>query len=670
MAVLQMQRISICALKENRKAILEKLQTLGIMEIDTSVLQEEDLEKMDTSKSRQVFEKQAVLADQALEVLAVYAPEKGSLFSSLEGKPLIGQPEYWHSIEEKGQILQEARRLTGWSRELTECQAAVVKLESQVESLQPWMALDIPMTGCKTAQTVSFVGTMPGVLTEEAIRQAVGEEQEELEAYEIQILYTDRDNTYLAVVAMTGEAQLLEEALRRRGFSRPSNLIGKIPREEVAGCEKEIQDLKTRMEKIKGCIAEKADMRRELQEVSDYYRVRSQKYEVLGQLPQSQHTFFISGYVPVEAVPLLKEKIGDVYDCRIDVEEIPEDEESPVLLHNGPISSSTEGILASFGLPQKGEIDPTRIMSAFYIFLFGMMLSDAGYGLVIFLGCLWALKKFPRMGDTMKQTLRLFMYCGVSTIVWGILFGGFFGDAVDVISGVFFGHEVSIPPLWFAPLNDPMKLLLFSLGIGLIHLFTGLFLKGYTSIKNGDIMGAVIDSGCWFLFLIGLILLLIPSSIFAGIAGTQIVFPGFVNTLAKVITIVGALGLLLFSARDKKNPGLRIALGAYELYGVTSWLSDVLSYSRLLALGLATGVIAQVINQIGSMGGRSIIGVILFILVFLVGHTLSLAINLLGAYVHTNRLQYVEFFGKFYNGGGRLFSPFKENTKYVDVKED
>lgn len=670
MAVLQMQRISICALKENRKAILEKLQALGVMEIDTSVLQEEDLQKMDTSKSRQVFEKQAVLADQALEVLATYAPEKTSMLSSLEGKPLIGKPEYFHSIEQKGQILQEAKKLTGWSREIAECQANIQKLENQVETLTPWLALDIPMTGSSTARTVCFVGTMPGILTEDAVRQAVKEQNEELEAYEVQILYTDRDTTYLSVVALKTEAARLEEELRRHGFSRPSWLTGKTPALEKEGYENEIKRLTEKVQELKDNIKASSGVRRELQEISDYYRIRADKYEVLGELPQSRHTFFISGYVPSESIGLLKEKIGDVYDCRIDVEDIPEEEEAPVLLHNGPVSASTEGILASFGLPKKGEMDPTKIMSAFYIFLFGMMLSDAGYGLVIFLGCLWALKKYPRMGEGMKKTLQLFMYCGFSTIVWGILFGGFFGDVVNVVSRVFFGHEVGIPPLWFAPLNDPMKLLLFSLGVGLVHLFTGLFLKGYMSIKNGDVMGAVIDTGCWFLFLVGLLLMLIPSSIFAGIAGTQITFPPAVNLLAKVITIVGALGLLLFSARDKKNQGLRLALGAYELYGVTSWLSDVLSYSRLLALGLATGVIAQVINQIGSMGGRSIIGAVLFIVVFLVGHTLSLAINLLGAYVHTNRLQYVEFFGKFYEGGGRPFSPFRENTKYVDIKED
>ena len=124
------------------------------------------------------------------------------------------------------------------------------------------------------------------------------------------------------------------------------------------------------------------------------------------------------------------------------------------------------------------------------------------------------------------------------------------------------------------------------------------------------------------------------------------------------------------SGRRKKNPALRIALGLYDIYGITSWLSDILSYSRLLALGLATGVIAQVVNSMASMMGGGILGAVFFIIVFIIGHTLNIAINLLGAYVHTNRLQYVEFFGKFYEGGGRPFEPFKQNTKYIRIKED
>ena len=122
------------------------------------------------------------------------------------------------------------------------------------------------------------------------------------------------------------------------------------------------------------------------------------------------------------------------------------------------------------------------------------------------------------------------------------------------------------------------------------------------------------------------------------------------------------------SGRSKKNPGLRLALGLYDIYNLTGWLSDLLSYSRLLALGLATGVIAQVINQMGSMAGDGVFGAIVFAIVFVVGHLFNLAINMLGAYVHTCRLQYVEFFGKFYEGGGSPFRPFRENTKYVDIK--
>lgn len=274
------------------------------------------------------------------------------------------------------------------------------------------------------------------------------------------------------------------------------------------------------------------------------------------------------------------------------------------------------------------------------------------------------------MSESMSKSLRMFMYCGISTLVWGILFGGYFGDVVDVVSGVFFGHEVSIPALWFIPLNDPMRLLIFSMLLGMIHLFTGLGIKGYMCIRDKRYLDFFCDVVLWYLLLIGLILMLLPSSLFYSISQMTIVFPPALQTLSKGLAIIGAVGILLMSGRSSKNPGLRIALGAYDLYNITGWLSDVLSYSRLLALGLATGVIASVVNQMGSMAGKGIFGAIVFIIVFIIGHVFNLAINLLGAYVHTNRLQYVEFFGKFYEGGGREFHPLRADTKYVDIKEE
>lgn len=215
-----------------------------------------------------------------------------------------------------------------------------------------------------------------------------------------------------------------------------------------------------------------------------------------------------------------------------------------------------------------------------------------------------------------------------------------------------------------------MKLLIYSMAFGLVHLFVGLGIKGYMLLKDGKVLDFFCDVILWYVFLAGLLMMLIPSDIFASIAQTKIVFPPIVNTLAKALAIIGALGLLLMSGRANKNPVLRIALGAYDIYNITGWLSDVLSYSRLLALGLATGVIASVVNQMGSMFGKGVVGAIGFVIVFLVGHTLNLAINLLGAYVHTNRLQFVEFFGKFYEGGGKPFEPFESDTKYVDIKEE
>jgi V/A-type H+-transporting ATPase subunit I len=308
-------------------------------------------------------------------------------------------------------------------------------------------------------------------------------------------------------------------------------------------------------------------------------------------------------------------------------------------------------------------------MSFFYVFFFGLMLSDAAYGLVMTIACAVLLWKYKRMDEGMHKQLKLFMFCGMSTTFWGIMFGGYFGDVITVVAETFFHKTVTVPALWFVPLENPMRLLIWCLGFGIVHLFVGLAIKGYEELRDGKKLDFFCDVVLWYAFLIGLLLMLIPSEIFRSISQIEVTFPQAVNVLAKVLAGGGALGLVLMSGRDHKNPLLRLALGLYDVYGVTSWLSDVLSYSRLLALGLATGVIASVVNQMGSMAGGGIVGAVLFIIVFLIGHSMNMAINILGAYVHTNRLQFVEFFGKFYDGGGRPLEPFEQDTKYVEVKE-
>lgn len=670
MAVLQMQKFYICALKKDRKAILELLQTAGVTQITQAAEEDEIFKKSDTMSYRQIFDKNALTADQALEILQEYVPEKKSLLSSLEGKELA-EAEKLKEIEENAQaILEDARSIQALNKQIAEDKAGIVKLETQIESLVPWMNLDVPMRCPGTEKTSVLVGTMSGLFTLDQLYQIAAEKAPEIGGLDIQIVGGDKDQTCIAAVCLKRDENLLEDALRSAGFARPSQMVSEIPSEYVKELQEQIDKLKSDIEATERKLKVYENSRDNLRLLSDYFRIRAQKYEVLGTLLQSRKTFIITGYVPKAAAPGLEKKLTGRFELAFEAEDVPEDETAPVALKNSTFTSCAEGITASFGLPAKGEIDPTAIMSVCYIFLFGLMLSDAAYGLIVFLACFWALKRFPRMGENLQKSLRLFMYCGISTLFWGIMFGGYFGDVVNVVSKTFFGTEVEIPALWFVPLKDPMRMLLYSMIFGVIHMFLGLGIKGYMYLREGKYVDFVCDVVFWCMMLVGLVMILVPTELFASIVQVHVTFPPAVNLLAKVLAIGGAVGILLMSGRSSKNPVLRVALGAYDLYNITGWLSDVLSYSRLLALGLATGVIAQVVNQMGSMFGSGVIGAILFIIIFIIGHLFNLAINLLGAYVHTCRLQYVEFFGKFYEGGGQEFVPFKQNTKYVDIKED
>lgn len=670
MAVLQMQRMSICALKKDRKAILEKIQSMGIMEINHVLDEDEDFRRMDTANARSSFEKAANSADRALEILNEYAPVKTSMLSSLEGKKLVDAKVHEEVIRKREELLKLVSRIQVLDKEKAENKAEILKLENRIESLVPWLSLDIPMNATGTKKTSVILGSIPGQADISGIYEILADATPEVEAADAYVISSGQDMTCIAVICLKQEEQSIEEALRSRGFSRIAQNSAKTPAGETEELRQEIKEKENRISQIEQEVIRLAEQREEIYLLADYYRVRAEKYEVLGEIPQSANTFVLSGYVPHRDVEKVKRVLESKYDCAIDVEELKEEEEAPVLLKNNKFSASAEGVLESFGLPKKGEIDPTAIMSVFYVFLFGLMLSDAAYGAIVSIACGVLILKFPRMSEGMKKSIQLFFWCGLSTLFWGIMFGGYFGDVINVVSRTFFGHEVGIKALWFVPLNNPMKLLIYSMVFGLIHLFTGLGIKGYMCIRDKKYVDFLCDVVLWYVFLFGLILLLIPTDIFASIAQVQITFPPVVNAIAKWASILGAVGIVLMSGRANKNFGLRIALGAYDLYNVTGWLSDVLSYSRLLALGLATGVIAQVVNQMGSMGGKSVFGVILFVIVFIIGHVFNIAINLLGAYVHTNRLQYVEFFGKFYEGGGRAFHPFRENTKYADVKEE
>ena len=603
------------------------------------------------------------------ELLGKYDDSKKPLLN-LENDVIT--PEEFREIEKnRRQYYSQAKDVLELEKSIFESKATITRKQNKIATLSPWSKLDIPLNSEKTKTTKILIGTFPDIISEERLAEIISEGLGDDIPVTSEILYSENQITNVCVVAYNSVADQVEENMRSCGFSKLPFLSHRIPVKVIEKRENDIKieekNIEEAEEKIKGFV----DMIPKFKIAADYFRTRSEKYRVLGTLPQSNKVFFLQGWVEAAQAESISKLLEEKYGAVVEIDQ--DDEAAPIKLHNNHFSEASEGVLESYGLPTHGRVDPTFVMSLFYVFFFGMMLSDAGYGIIMALGCAIVLLKFPRMASGTNKMLRLFFWCGLSTTFWGFMFGGFFGDAIDVIAHTFFGVPETtqvLKPLWFAPLENPMRLLIWCMLFGMIHLYAGLGMKGYEYLKNKDIVGFISDVLAWYMFVTGLVLMLLPTQIFASIAQMEFNFPDWLGILSKVITIAGMAIIILMSGRANKNWGLRIALGAYDIYGVTGWLSDVLSYSRLLALGLATGVIASVINSMAIMQGKTVIGVIVFILVFIVGHTLNIAINLLGAYVHTNRLQYVEFFGKFYDAGGEPFRPFKTNNKYIEIKED
>lgn len=661
MAVMKMKRVNICALRKNRKRILEALQHMGVMEIE--VVRNDSTDRIETAPQKAVFERREREAEQALEILDEYAPVKKGMLDSLNGKREIKKPDIDKVVNGSENIMNICTSVRQSKESISGAQGRIMSIKSELEALQPWLPCDIPMNIEGTHKTDIFFGTVPAAVTDKSLDEAVKDCKAHYE-----LVSQDKNTKYLMLVSVKEDSDKLNAKMRKLGFAKPAVMVRGTPAEHLNRLMSEWEKLNSRINELTKKIQDCAQRRGDIEAVADYYSIRAEKYGVLGTLMHTKKTFFVTGYVPEKYADELRRIMEEKFDAAAEVTDCGDD--APAELENSEFAASFEPVLESYGLPKRNEIDPSAIMGAFYVFLFGLMLSDAAYGLIISAVCFFVLKKFSGMSDSMRKSLRMFMYCGLSTLFWGVMFGGYFGDVVTVVAKTFFNKDIEIPALWFVPLRDPMRLLMYSMLFGLIHLFTGLGIKGYMYLRDKDVKGFICDVLSWFMLLIGLLLMLMQSSIYASLAGSSLALGGAASAAAKLMAAAGALIILLTAGRSSKNIGKRLAKGAYSLYDITSWLSDLLSYSRLLALGLATGVIAQVVNQMGSMAGNGIFGAVVFVIVFIVGHLFNLAINLLGAYVHTNRLQYVEFFGKFYEGGGRKFNPFRENTDFIKIKED
>ena len=373
MAVVEMQKISICAHRSNRKAILETLQSLGKMQIVTDDLDDPELLKMDTADARARFEKNADLADQALSILDMYVPEKSGLLSSFAGKTLIERKTYDRIIDTQTDIMGEAREIIRNEKAISECKGNILRDENQIEALVPWMKLNVPMSFNGTRKTAAFIGTVSGVCDEAALYAQIREKAPEADALSVSVLSSENDSTNVFVLCLKQDSEEVEAALRAAGFARPSQAVSGVPAKEAEKCAADIEKQKAEIAGLEEEIKAKAPVREDLRIVADYYRTRAEKYRLLGNIPQSKNVFFLEGWVPADSADRVEKLLSTKYGAVVEKEQKQEEETEPTLLHNNRYSENYEPVLESYGLPKHGRVDPTFLMSVFYVFFFGMI---------------------------------------------------------------------------------------------------------------------------------------------------------------------------------------------------------------------------------------------------------------------------------------------------------
>lgn len=587
----------------------------------------------------------------ALETLERYSTAKKPLFAT---RRAVKKAEFAATLSGREQIGKDIDQVMELSEELHGLRDSINKRQAELSSLNPWIEYDIPLEVKETGRTVIDLGVVPSAADMDSLMQKISEERDAVDVREIG---RDRDLIYLVSIALKEEQEEVLNVLKQFGYTPVtfSEMTG-LAAENRERITREISEAEESCRQVEGKIAELDPLKFGIQCVHDQLVIDRDREKAKSNLLRTDRTFSLEGWIPEGAVQTVS-GILDKFECFYDYRDPQEEEDVPVLVQNSSIVQPFEAITEMYSLPDYRGFDPTKLFSFFYAMFFGIMLSDAGYGIVIAIACFIVLKKFALEGMTFKM-IKMFFYCGLSTVFWGALFGGWFGDFFQVAAKVMFNKEIVIEPLWFNPVNDPTRLLIWSLVFGVIHLFLGMGINAYMLIKRGRWLDAVFDIFSWYLVILGAAMWLAGGSI-----SQALVKPGM------IMAIVGAAILLLTGGRDKKGLG-KIIGGFGALYNITSYISDILSYSRLLALGLATGVIATVVNTMGSLAGSGIIGSIILLVVFVFGHTFNLAINALGAFVHSSRLQYIEFFGKFYEDGGEAFEPFRKNTKYVKLVND
>lgn len=671
MAIAKINKIEVIGLSEQRDAFLHLLQLLGIVQMIAA--SDSDFNPVQAI----VSDAEILEIEEATSFIASFQ-EQSNIFKGMVAlKPVIHKEQLKEIINDFDyrQMLKELADLRSHLKNLDHHQE---RLQQEYLLLTPWKKLSIPLD--QLHPTISC-GVLLGSIRSSEFPVLLEDLEKENLSFFCEVIQQDKVHSYVNIFYLQEEFERVEAILKNRHFNFTT--LGRhsgTAQQRLLEISREIMVLDDQIQDAKIKIAQLAKGKFKLMVVYDYLSNIQKRQGADKNLGHRQFTFSLAGWIKQRDIKILeKESANKFKDLAIFICEPSPDAEVPVDLENPRLIQPFEFITKIYGFPKYSEVDPTPYLAPFFFLYFGFCVSDVGYGFILALISWWVLKKF-KMGPQGSKFFRLFFYCGISTILIGALTGGWFGNLFDLMAE---GNKVFLPLKRFKdsliildPMKEPTKLLGIALSFGIIQVWFGNIIAAIGNIKNKRYLDIWYDQVTMLVFLFGL-------------TGLGLIFLKLLDNshagIFRISALLGAVSLIATQGRSEKGWGSKLFYGIYNLYNALSgYLSDILSYSRLWALGLVTGVMASTINLISIQFSQIFTSIVPFlskvafikvllsslilIVIFVGGHSVSFLMNLLGAFVHPVRLQFVEFFSKFFKTSGRAFKPFKVETKYINIQ--
>lgn len=647
MAIVNMKKFKLFIFDGDRAKLIDKFQKFNYVHIDESRFDadfsEDDFTRPRSSEDLIEIDDKIKRSKEDIDLLLQFKDKENPLKAMKEGVEDI-------SLEELAAraLAFPFEKIDGEIKALVEAKdknnSKIQNIDSKIGELKPWEDLSSSLDGLNNMGSVNiYTGTVSS--------NHAGEFESEFIKNDLAYLdrvSKDKNFYYYLMIVENSVDEKIKSLFSSYGFT-PINIKadGKV-KDKIESYERDKEFLYEKNKNIE------EDLKTYLKYLEDfkfsYEFYRNEKIKIMSERKflKTTELDLIEGYVPSDKLEGFENEVKKVCgeNYYLNAEDANRDSEKvPILLKNNSFVSPFELMTEMYSMPRYNEIDPTPFFAPFYFIFAGIMVGDFGYGLLVFLGTLFALKKF-KLTEKKRRFIKFFNYLSISTIIFGLVFGSFFGGIIEL-------------PALIDPAEDSTLLVILSLILGGIHIFFALGIKAYMNIRDGKPKDALYDVGFWYMAVLGAIGFIL-SKFLPQVADFGKVF--------LVVMVLGMIGIVATGGREEKSTGAKIGWGIYSLYGISSYLGDFVSYLRLMALVLSGSFLGLAINMIAGMLFESnILGKLFAIVIFVVFQLFNAFLSYLSAYVHTARLTYVEMFNKFYEGGGIPFKKMIENSDYFNI---